>query len=282
MNPKAPRKNAAKACVYFTIIGIVGLLAYLFLCGKLFAYSPIKIGFAKNELSNVVVYVQEGAEFHDFATIDSYIPAVEKSHAMHFVTKPAVLFFGDKDSYLRKVMTKARFMAYPNGSVVVSPWALQESRNGTISMEIYLKHELSHILLDQQMGVLAAYIYFPRWLLEGVAVYKTNQFGTSWYPSKEETYASIKQGNFLPPSFYATAKEDEVPLNVKYPIAFVYSEFGCIVDYLVTSYGEEKLQEYLRELFHESNHDKVFKHVYGRDFNDFLAGFKQHAQEIAP
>jgi hypothetical protein len=263
----------------FIFIALLSLLAYLFLFGKLFPYSPIKIGFSKHELTNVIIYVQEGTEFDSYSTIDSYIPAVENSHEMHFVKKPSIFFFRDKDSYLSRSITKARFFAYPNGSLVVSPWALQESKEGIISIEIYLKHELSHALLHQHMGAIQAYISFPRWLLEGTAVYTSNQLGTSWYPSKEATYAYIRHGNFLPPNVYATSKEDGVVLNVEYRIAFIYSEFGCIVDYLVTTYGKEKFQEYLKETFVEFDHDKIFKRVYGIDFDDFLLKFKKHVHE---
>ena len=88
-------------------------------------------------------------------------------------------------------MTRARFYAYPNGRLVVAPWAVDESEKGIISLEIYIKHELSHVLLYQNMSFVAAY-YYPQWLMEGIAVYSTNQMGTSWYPDKIKTYEIIK------------------------------------------------------------------------------------------
>lgn len=240
-------------------ITIVGSLMYLFLWGKLFPYSPVKIGFSKHELSNTVVYVQNGAECKDFEAIDSYPLAVEKSHELRFCKKPIIYFFRDKDSYIRRTITKARFCAYPNGSLVVSPWAFQEAQEGKISLEIYLKHELSHTLLYEHMGIPAAYIYFPRWLLEGIAMYHSNQMGTSWYPSKKETYNYIRQGNFINPRDYSTAREEKTVLNVKYRIAFIYSEFGCIVDDLITTYGNEKFRQYIKRLNSAFNHEKIFK-----------------------
>jgi hypothetical protein len=273
------KKKKIKILAIVMCMATVGLLTYLFLWGKLFPYSPIKIGFSKHELSNTVVYVQEGAACNDFKVIDSYPPAVEKSHALRFRKKPIIYFFRDKDSYLHRTITKARFSAYPNGSIVVSPWAFQEAQEGKISLEIYLKHELSHTLLYQHMDFLAAYIYFPRWLLEGIAMYHSNQMGTSWYPGKKETYLFIKQGNFIDPRDYSTSREQKTVLNVKYPIAFIYSEFGCIIDDLITTYGKEKLTQYITRLNSTSSHDKIFREIYGIDFDAYLRDFRKRAME---
>jgi hypothetical protein len=146
-------------------------------------------------------------------------------------------------------------------------------------MEIYLRHELSHSLLYQHMGLITAYFVYPRWLLEGIAVYSSNQMGTSWYPSKKKTYQYIRQGSFLPPSYFNTKKEDDVKLKVKFKTAFAYSEFGCIVDYLIIKYGKEKFMKYMMGLLNSYSPGKVFKDVYGIDFNICISNFKQYVKE---
>jgi hypothetical protein len=125
------------------------------------------------------------------------------------------------------------------------------------------------------MGFITAYFYFPRWLLEDIAVYSSNQMGTSWYPGKEETYEFIKEGNFMPPDLYNSDKEDKVQINVKNRIAFIYSEFGCIVDYMITIGGKDKFLNYMKTLLHNNNHDQVFKDIYGISFDKFLNNFKE-------
>jgi len=261
------------------VIVLLMILAQQLLWGKLFPYSPVKIGFAKHELSNVVVYLQDGSEYSEYPMIDTLIRAVEKFHGLRFVRKPELLVFHDSDSYFHRSITKARFCAYPNGSLVVSPWAIREARGGEISMAIYLSHELSHTLLYQHMGFVNAYFFFPRWLLEGIAVYSTNQMGTTWYPSKSETYEYIRRGNYVPPGDFGTAREDEAHLHVKYPSTFAYSECACIIDYLVERYGKEKLMGYVSQLLDSYQHDEVFKDVYGIDFETFLREFRQHVNE---
>jgi len=130
----------------------------------------------------------------------------------------------------------------------------------------------------QYMSYLGAY-HYPQWMMEGIAVYSTNQMGTSFYPGKEETYRNIAEGNFFPPLDYKTDREDNVTLNVKYPIAFKYSEFACIVDYLVSTYGKEKFLIFMKKLFENSNNDEVFKEVYNIEFSKVIQDFKIHVIE---
>jgi hypothetical protein len=256
------------------------IFPYQLLWGKLFLYSPVKIGFTKFELPHIIVYKQNGSRDYNFRFIDSLIARVEKFHYMSFTKKPEIIFFSDRDSYLRRNITKARFCAYPNGSLVISPWAVDEASNGKISMKIYLRHELSHTLLYQHMGLLTAYLYYPRWLLEGIAVYSSNQMGTSWYPDKKETYNYIREGNFLPPEYFNTSDEDKIKLNMKNKIAFVYSEFGCIVDYLIEKYGKNKFNTYMTGLLNSYQPDRIFKETYGISLDSSLENFKKHVNRV--
>lgn len=146
-------------------------------------------------------------------------------------------------------------------------------------MAIYIRHELLHTLLYQHMGYITAYFIYPRWLLEGIAVYSSNQMGTSFYPTKLETYNFIRQGNFLPPEYFNTNKEDDFKLNVKYKIAFEYSEFACIVDYLINNYGKEKFLQYMTKLLNSYHPGEVFKGVYGININTCLDNFMQYVKE---
>jgi len=255
------------------------LLPYQLLWGKLFPYSPVKLGFEKFEFANIVVYVQDGSATYNYKSLDTLIPSVEKFHNLKFVHKPEIIFFRDADSYYQRTITKARFYAYPNATLVVSPWAVKEALDNEISMEIYIKHELSHTLLYEHMGFITAYFFYPRWLLEGIAVYSSNQMGTSWYPSKRDTYQYIAQGSFLQPKYFNTKKEDEAKLKVKNKIAFIYSEFACIVDYLKKQYGKDKFQNYMVKLLDSWQPEKVFKDVYRIDFNTCLKDFKKYVKE---
>jgi hypothetical protein len=258
------------------IIFIVGFIVYVFLSGKLFAFSPVILGFNKHELKNTICYTQKGSEYSDFELIDTLISFVQEFHELKFTDKPKIFIFYDSLTYIHRSLSKARFCAFSSGRLFISPWALKEARQERISIQIYVRHELSHVLILQNKGIFSE-LSFPKWLLEGIAVYSANQMGTSFYPSKDETYKAIVQGNFIQPNDFKTKNENITILNVKNPIAFIYSEFACIVDYLIQKYGKEKFILYLKELIKMNGNDEIFKNNYGVGFDETIIEFKKYA-----
>lgn len=268
-------RNRNKRIIGCGILGMaMASVIWMFLWGKLFPFSPLHLGFAKCESAHSIIYIQKGANIGDCDKVDFWLPAVEEFHELKFIRKPICFVFRDRESYLRRTITRARFYAYPNGTLVISPWAVEEAQAGKLSMEIYIKHELSHTILYQHMGWWAMYRY-PQWLMEGVAVYSTSQMGTGFYPSCEETRQLIKQGNFLPPKYFKTGKEKSVPIRAKNPIAFIYSEFACIVDYLIATEGKSKFITYMKRLLEGGDQDDIFREVYGKSIEDSLRQFKK-------
>lgn len=268
--------------IRITIIIIATLtlvyIAYQLLLGKLFPYSPIHLGFEEYELAHSIVYIQNGTTFTDLERIDSLISPVEKFHRLTFLQKPEFFIFCEKEDYLQRSISRARFCAFYNGNIVIAPWAIEEDKEGKISLEIYLTHELSHSILFQNKGLFSAYRY-PKWLLEGIAVYSSNQMGTSFYPSKEETYALIKKGNFFPPEYFETDKEEKIKIDLKNKQAFIYSEFACIVDYIIIKYGQDTFIQYIKALIEEDDNEIIFRKIFNKDIDEVILEFKQAVLE---
>lgn len=259
--------------IYVIIVAVIAIILWLFLFGKLFPYSPITIGFEKIELENIIIYTQKGSEFKGFTGADTLITGVVRFHDLEFKTKPKLFIFRDSINYIRRSPSKARYCTFPNSKIFITPWALSEVLKGKISNEIYLKHEFSHSLIFQHTGFIKA-LKYPGWLLEGLAVYSSNQMGTGSYPGKAETYSMIANGNFMPPDSYKTKNEDSIRLEVPQRISFTYSEFACIVDYLITKHGMDKFLDYIEKLTENQNNDMVFKEVYRVEFDRFLDEFR--------
>lgn len=272
------RKKKIRILIIGLLVTIFSVLTYELLWGKLFSFSPIIIGFTKYELPHSSIYVQNGGDISSLTRIDTLIPLVQDFHELKFSSKPKIFIFRDSISFIRHSLSKARFCVYPNGRLFISPWALKEDKENKISLEIYVRHELSHSLIDQNAGLINAFRY-PQWLMEGIAVYSTSQMGTSFYPGKEETYGYMYQGNFLQPLDFKTKNEDKTKLNVEYRITFMYSEFACIVDYLIETYGKEKLLIFMKKLLIESDNDKVFKEVYNIEFSLVIQNFRNQVIE---
>lgn len=79
----------------------------------------------------------------------------------------------------------------------------------------------------------------------------------------------------MPPEYFKTKKEDRINLDVQYRITFMYSEFACIVDYLIEKFGKEKFLSYMKELTTISDHDKIFKKIYGIEFGKCITNFRE-------
>ncbi len=292
----APRRRrwGRRLAVGGALLGaaVCAVLVYLLVWGPLLPYSPIVTGFEKTESSHAVLYVESGASneieaafaacpaAQDLAWVDGLVAEVEASHTLTFKSRPRLFFFTDRDTYLRRTSTKARACTYYNGSIVVSPWVQQEDADGVLSLEVYLRHELSHALLYQYMGMLTARRY-PKWLLEGIATWSAGQMGTFAYPSAEETYALVAAGEWMPPEVYRTPGEDDVPLEVDDRMTFMYCEFACIVDDLVARYGRETFFAYVTALMDEGDHDAVFREAFGTGFDAYLAGFRSRVADAA-
>ncbi|MBN1387953.1 MAG: hypothetical protein JW965_05865 [Bacteroidales bacterium] len=264
--------------IFLITVAVITIILWLFLFGKLFPYTPIILGFEKNELGNVIIYSQKGSEFQGVNGADTIITVVENFHNLQFKTKPELFIFRDSSSYIKHSPSKARFCTFPNSRIFITPWAMSEVLKGKISLEIYLKHELSHSLIFQHTGFLGA-LRYPDWLLEGLAVYSSNQMGTSSYPDKTRTYSLIAAGNYMPPGAYKTKIENDIILDVPDRINFIYSEFACIVDYLVTRFGRDKFIIYVKRIISEYNHEKVFEEIYGFKFENFLDDFRKDIRQ---
>ncbi len=273
-NMKRGKRRGWRYGIVLLIAVIIAAIAHTFMLGKLFPYSPIITGFEKHELPHVIVYIQNSNQFTNFDWVDSLVPGVEDFHDLYFKSKPKIFFFADSSTYFRRTPSKARMCAYYNGAITISPWAQVEDSEGKISLHIYLRHELSHALLFKNMSLWRA-MHYPKWLLEGIATYSADQMGSWPYPGKEETYAMIRQGNWMPPFYYSTGKEKSIPLSMDFRQTFMYSQFACIVDDLVNSYGQEKFLQYMKELMRNGDHDAVFKNVFAADFESYLENLKK-------
>jgi hypothetical protein len=276
---------------------VCAVLVYLLVWGRYSPYGPVVYGFERHDLPATVVYVErdDGQDTAhaaaagssaasmpapDLAAIDALVAEVEEAHSLRFKSRPRLLLFRDTETYARRTTTRARACTYYNGTIVVSPWVQQEDAEGVLSLDVYLRHELSHALLYQHMGMLAA-LRYPKWLLEGIATWSAGQMGTFAYPSAAETRALIAAGDWMPPDVYRTSGEDDVPLAVDDRMTFMYCEFACIVDDLVARYGRETFFAYVTALMDDDDHDAVFRQTFGIGFDAYLDAFRQRVEEGA-
>jgi hypothetical protein len=55
---------------------------------------------------------------------------------------------------------------------------------------------------------------------------------------------------------------------------FIYSEFGCIVDDLINTFGREKFLKFFKQSLQSDDFYVLFKQTYKKDFSEYLEEFK--------
>jgi len=111
------------------------------------------------------------------------------------------------------------------------------------------------------------------------------QVGAGIYPAKSRVYDAVARGVFCEPADFGTYLHGEKGTAISCPIenktAFFYSEFGCIVEFLRSSYGAQQYQAFLKDVVESRalNLERSFEKVYGTKLGDEIARFKNETQK---
>lgn len=255
------------------------LIIYLFLFGRLFPFSPIIIGFKKIEYKNAIVYYHYPDSVNEFSSVESIIEGVERFHGLRFKKKVKIFLTNSDKEYKRFTGTTARCITQPlGGRIFISNRAKNEYRNEKIQFYTYLKHELSHSILYQNMSFIRELSY-PTWFMEGIAMYSANQVGTDGYYSYEQTREKIKEGYFVEPSDWGTivsSKGESVRnCNLENKYWFIYSEFALIINELIIQNGEDKLIDFMNKTLTNKDFYQLFSNSFGKSFENHLYNVKR-------
>ncbi len=255
----------------------IGLVVYHLLFGRLLAFSPLVFGFEKYDSEYSTIYYHKNDTLLDLKRLDSLNKEIEQFHKLNF-NKTVRLFICETDNeYRRYTGSKSRLVTIFGNAIFMSGKANSERKTNSININVYVKHELSHLLIYQNMSFLKS-INYPQWHLEGLAVYSSNQFGVDGYLTKRETYQKIEDGNFVNPQDWGTAFSSKgitvTECKVENKYRFIYSEFGCIVEDLISTFGKEKYITFLKLSLQSDDFYIIFKQTYKKDFFEYLKEFK--------
>jgi hypothetical protein len=266
-----------------SVAALLLLAVYELFFGRLFPFSPVVIGFSREERDNCVVYHHGQPELPQLSYLSDVVTMEEKYHGMSFGSKPEIFFCKNDSEFRRLSGGKARFIAI-NGRVFVLKHAQEDARQGQIDLRTYLTHEMSHGLLQQHMSLLRC-AKMPRWLVEGVAMDCAGQVGIGVYPAKSEVYQAVAQDIFCEPADYGTFLSGERGTAISCPLtnksAFFYSQFGCMVEFLRSSYGTQRFQAFLMDVVksHSLSVEDSFEAVFGESLADEVARFKNETKK---
>jgi hypothetical protein len=117
-----------------------------------------------------------------------------------------------------------------------------------------VRHELAHLVINQfSLSCLGGSL--PNWLSEGLAVYAEGE-------PDEQTLEDIKEG--IEGDLFQPVRT----LNGSFPAqgdaaSAAYSQSYSLVDYLLETYGQDKMQELLLALAGAASYDAALEQVYG-------------------
>ncbi len=117
-------------------------------------------------------------------------------------------------------------------------------------------HELSHIIVGQMMP--SAFANMPSWLDEGLAMYAEEELPVS---NQNALDAAVEDDALLSLRSMTTYSGDSSLVDL------YYGEAWSVVDFMVSSYGQDALCDLLAELNTGINQDEALQNVIGVDLD---------------
>jgi len=258
---------------YIFLILLLLVVLYLF-WGPLFPWSPIKPGFDRIESSKATTYITRNEGDSVVYAMDEIIKEAEAFHDLRFKKRFKVIILGSKSS-MKRFLPWLRGSGY---SVKIGYANLiyigANARTSPYGVRVFLKHEISHLLLHQNMasGRDNLRIVDQGWLTDGVATY----FGGPQYYEKNEFVASWEANNLAFDSLH-----EQNPLTMDRSMrALKYTYYRFFVQFLIDTHGLGKFQAYLKEYLRTPlDYKMLFPKVFGDDLNGILKKFDSYMHQ---
>ena len=249
------------------IIIPVIILSYLF-WGPLYPWNPIKIGYKKIKSAKATIYISDITEKDSIVySINEIILEEEKFHDLKYVDDFKIIIL-NKESNMKRYLPWLKGSGYSVSlSLVNLIYIGPNAKKSPYGIERYLKHELSHLLIDQNTShKYSKTIHDQGWLAEGVAEYFS---GHSFYSKTEflELYRMNKS--------HLSDLNEKNPLNMSFKdVKLHYTHYKLFIEFLIESYGIEKFQYYLKKYIKDpDDYKNFFIEVYYHDLNSILNEF---------
>ena len=258
---------------YIFLILFLLIVLYLF-WGPLFPWSPVKPGFIKVESSKATTYITKNEGDSVVYAIDEIIHEAEEFHDLSFKKKFKIIILGSK-SNMKRFLPWLRGSGYSvklgYANLIYIGATARTSRYG---VRVFLKHEISHLLLHQNMasGMDNLRTMDQGWLAEGVATC----FGGPHYYGKTEFVEYWERNNLAFDSLY-----EQNPQEMgRSMFALKYTYYRFFVQFLVDAYGLGKFQFYLKEYLRAPlDYKMLFSKVFGEDLNSILKKFDSYMHQ---
>ncbi len=259
---------------YILFIAILILILYLFR-GPLFPWNPIKSGFKRIASSKATLYVKDYDGVSSVYSIDKLIQEEEKFHDLNFKKKFKIIIPGGETGMKRFLpWLKGSTYSVKLGSVNVI-YIGPTGRNSPYGIDVFLKHEISHLLIHQHVSSSKKNFEILKqgWLAEGIATFYG---GPHYYEKDEFIKLWLEKGMGFDSLYEADPHEmDKDIIRLKYTYYRFFTEF------LINTFGLEQLQYYLKSyITNPENYKALFSEVFNEDIYAILVKFNKYMNQV--
>ncbi len=198
--------------------------------------------------------------------LDTAVQTVEQKQYKKF-TKPVTIYICNSiESFTNYCVHSQASGCVLNERLFLSPKNFQANRQA-------LTHELSHLHIEQQLGMFAWHSGYPAWFQEGLATYVSNGEGANRVSSDEARKAIAKGKTFTPNMsgsliFRKAAHSFGLKPNMFYRQAAMFIEYLHSIDRM-------KFKTLLLSVEAGENFEKSFSSAYGATLNEIWKKFIQ-------
>ncbi len=229
------------------------------------------------------VMYEAGAE--NFAKeISDFLPQairdVQRTQNSEFQDEVIIYACISQESFKKITGRNVSAMAY-RGNIFLSPEITKNKRG----LELYLYHELSHLLLYQNIGGYK-YICIPSWFTEGLAAFVSGGGGAEKV-TDDEVREAIKKGNHFLPIAKAGLKDLFIPKYASYwGIQHQYKHhmfYRQSMSFVLFLYKNNTLQfnNFLIDINNGKNFSDSFQLSFGTSTMTKWEEFKNHLEKSA-
>jgi hypothetical protein len=249
---------------WWTAFAIVIVVFVVALCdGPLFPWSPIKPGYTHFTLHRADIYYPSGTTLDEsYKQLDSFIDDAEKFHQLKMPDRITVIAPRTwTDFHLQAPWQRGPVgaLTLQTGTVIFVTPKIAEKHFDTAE---YLRHELSHAILDQNMPLWRGHkMNAEPWLYEGLAV----DFGKQKSYLTEDEFVARVQTEPLAPAFNGNNSD----------MRFNYVAWRYFLEYMIRTRSRDKFQDYLLRVMQDPDQARaIFPEYFGVPFDVAVLEFQ--------
>lgn len=246
------------------LVAIVVLLIAAALFGPLFPWSPLKPGYTHFTLHRADVYYPAGTTLAEpYQKLDQFIEEAELFHLLKMPDRITVIAPSTWTRFHMQVPWQrgpVGGLTLQTGTVIfITPKVAEKN----FEVEEFLRHELSHAILAQNMTMWRGHkMNNQPWLYEGLAV----DFGRQKAYLTEAEFLARAKTQPLAPAFNGDNSD----------MRFNYVAWRDFLEYMIKTRGRGKFQDYLMRVMQNPDDARaIFPEFFGITFNGAVQEFEK-------